>query len=331
MRRPPPLGTFSIVAVDPERRTWGVAVHSRFVSVGSIVPWAEAGSGAIATQGQANVRYGPEGLALLRAGSRAEEVVRKLIRADPDRDERQLGIVDAKGGSAAHTGAACRSWAGQITGDGFTCQGNLLYAPEVVEAMARSFEGTPGDLPERMLEALVAGQREGGDRRGMQSAALLLVRAGGGYGAGDDRWVDLRVDDHASPIEELERIFRLYDLTRLAREEPSQLVRLEGEPLVQLRRDLNVLGYLIGPAGPPWDEKTSGALSKFLTENNFESKLRPDATAWPSVLRYLTERARIELARRLTTAPIVTGALDRGPGASAPGGSPSKEKPRRPA
>ncbi|MHB8351313.1 MAG: DUF1028 domain-containing protein [Thermoplasmata archaeon] len=325
----PGLGTFSIVAYDRDRATWGIAVQSKFVAVGSIVPWAEAGSGALASQARANVAWGPRGLAQLRAGGSAEEVLGKLLAEDPMREERQIGIVDARGRAAAHTGTGCSEWAGHETGDGFSCQGNLLFSSDVVPTMARTFERTPGDLPERLLAALVAGQREGGDRRGMQSAALLLVRADAGYGGVGDRWVDIRVDDHPSPIEELERIFRIYDMTLLTREDPAGRVRLEGEPLVQLQRDLNVLGYLIGPAAPRFDERTRAAFAKFLGENNFENKARSDGTAWPSVLAYLAQRARIELARRLTTQPIVTGALDRGPGGAPPGGHPSTEK-RRP-
>jgi uncharacterized Ntn-hydrolase superfamily protein len=319
----PPFGTFSIVALDRERGEWGVAVQSKFIAVGAVVPWAESEVGALATQALANVRYGPEGLKLLREGHSAAEVVRRLTRADEQRDHRQLGVVDARGESASFTGAKCLDWAGHVTGQGFACQGNILLAPAVVHAMARSFENTPGDLPERLLSALTAGQREGGDRRGMQSAALLIVKKGGGYDQGSDRWVDLRVDDHPSPIEELGRVFELYDLTLLAREDPSTLVRLAGEVLTEVQRNLNVLGYLIGPASATWDARTQAAFDKFLGENNFENKARKDGTAWPSVLNYLKERAGGELARRLTTAPIVTGALERGPGSPPPGGSTS--------
>jgi uncharacterized Ntn-hydrolase superfamily protein len=326
---PPRFGTFSIVAADLARGEWGVAVQSKFISVGSVVPWAEVGVGAVATQALANVRYGPEGLALLRQGRSAEEVVRALTAADAKREERQLGVVDQKGRAASYTGAKCMEWAGHVVGDGFACQGNILFAKEVVQAMARTFESTPGDLPERLLAALSAGQREGGDRRGMQSAALLIVRKDGGYDEGSDRWVDLRIDDHPSPIEELKRVFQLYDLTLLTREDPATLVRLEGESLQQLKRDLNVLGYLIGASGTGLDPKTQAAFQRFLHENNFENKERTDGTAWPSVLAYLRGRAQEELARRLTTAPVVPGALDRGPGAAPAGGAPSTKHPAK--
>ncbi len=328
MAEPPRFGTFSIVAFDRERGEWGVAVQSKFIAVGSVVPWGEAGVGALATQAFANVRYGPDGLALLRQGVSADDVVRRLTSADPDRDQRQLGVVDGKGGAASYTGSKCLEWAGHVVGQGFACQGNILFAPAVVEGMARTFESTPGDLPERLLAALESGQREGGDRRGMQSAALLVLRKEGGYDQGSDRWVDIRIDDHPTPIEELKRVFELYDLTLLSREDPASRVRLEGEPLRQLKRDLNVLGYLIGPSAEGLDPKTRAAFSKFLNENNFENKARDDGTAWPSVLEYLSERARTELTRRLTTHPIETGALDRGPGARPTGGSPSAARPK---
>jgi len=324
----PRFGTFSIVAYDRELSAWGVAVQSKFISVGSVVPFAEAGVGAIATQAMANVAYGPEGLALLREGRPAEEVVRKLVGSDAGREDRQLGIVDAQGRSAAFTGKKCLTWAGHATGDGFTCQGNILFGPAVVEAMARSYEATPGDLLDRLLAALSAGQREGGDRRGMQSAALLAVRRGAGYGE-TDRWVDLRVDDHSSPIEELKRIFQLYDLTMLSREDPATRRRIEGDVAVALQHDLSVLGYYSGRLTGAWDPPSRAAFARFIGEHNFEAKQSEDGTVWPSVLAYLRERAAAETERRTRTAPVVTGALDRGPGAAPGGGAPSEPAPKR--
>jgi len=319
---PPRFGTFSIVAYDAERKAWGVAVQSKFIAVGAVVPYAEAGVGAVATQALANPAYGPRGLALLREGRSAEEVVRRLTGDDPGRDERQLGVVDAKGRAASFTGAKCMEWAGHEVGDGFACQGNILFGPAVVRAMARTYESTPGDLLDKLLAALAAGQREGGDRRGMQSAAILASRAGGGYG-GSDRWVDVRVDDHPSPIEELRRVFRLYDLTMLSREDPATVRRIEGETAAALQHDLSVLGYYSGRLTGRWDAVSQAAFVRFIGEHNFEAKQRDDGTVWPSILAYLRERAAAETARRTRTAPIVPGALDRGPGAAAPGGSPS--------
>jgi uncharacterized Ntn-hydrolase superfamily protein len=223
------------------------------------------------------------------------------------------------------------SWAGHEVGDGFACQGNILFGPGVVRAMARSYESTPGDLLDRLLAALAAGQREGGDRRGMQSAALLIVREGGGYGRGNDRWVDVRVDDHPSPIEELKRVVKLYDLTMLEREDPATLVPISGEVAVALQHDLGVLGFTTGRATGRWDAASRAAFTKFLNEHNFENKARADDTVWPTILAYLRERAAVEIARRTTTAPIVPGALDRGPGAQPSGGGrsppPAKKRP----
>ena len=319
--RAPRFGTFSIVAYDRDREEWGVAVQSRFISVGSVVPWARAKVGAIATQAYANVRYGPDGLALLADGVGASEVVRRLTGADPGRDERQLGVVDRTGTAASYTGTKCMDWAGHEVGDGFACQGNILFGPGVVRAMARSYETTPGDLPERLLASLAAGQREGGDRRGMQSAAILIVREKGGYDEGSDRWVDIRVDDHPAPIEELKRVFRLYDLTMLSREDPATLLPIEGELAQALQHDLGVLGYFVGRPSGAWDAASQAAFTKFVHENNFENKLRDDRKVWPSIARYLHETAEAEVARRTKTAPIQSGALERGPGGSPGGGS----------
>jgi uncharacterized Ntn-hydrolase superfamily protein len=320
--RPLRFGTFSIVAVDRQRGEWGVAVQSKFVAVGALVPWAKASVGAVATQALANAAYGPDGLRLLESGLSAQEVVKKLTEADPKREERQLGVVDARGGAAAFTGANCSASAGHVVGNGYACQGNTLYGDKVVPAMARAYEATPGDLPERLLAAISAGQREGGDRRGMQAAALLVVRAGGGYEQGSDRWIDIRVDDHPSPIEELKRIFKIYDVTLLTREDPRSLVPLAGEVARSVQHDLSVLGFYNGRPTAQWDTATAAAFVNYLNDSNFENKARTDGTAWPSVLTHLAERAQAEVARRTLTAPQQTGALSRGPG-DQPGGSPS--------
>ncbi|HTW39724.1 MAG TPA: DUF1028 domain-containing protein [Thermoplasmata archaeon] len=323
---PPRFGTFSIVAHDPDTQSWGVAVQSRFISVGSVVPWAQAGVGAIATQAAANVSYGIVGLQLLREGVPAAEVVRRLTSDDKGRDERQLGVVDRNGGAAAFTGKKCMDWAGHEVGDGFCCQGNILFGPAVVRAMARAYETTPGDVIDRMIAALAAGQREGGDRRGMQSAALYLVKKGAGYGEGE-RWVDLRVDDHPSPIEELKRIFQLYDLTMLSREDPATLVPIEGETAKGLQHDLALLGYYSGHFTGTWDDASRAAFTRFLGEHNFENKQRDDLKVWPSIVVYLRENAAAEAARRTKTAPIVSNALSRGPGAQPKGGGASRTAP----
>ncbi|MGH2377236.1 MAG: DUF1028 domain-containing protein [Candidatus Limnocylindria bacterium] len=204
--------TFSICAFDPETGELGIAVQSKFLAVGAVVPWARAGVGAIATQAHANTSYGPHGLELLASGLAPEAVVDRLVREDPDREKRQFGMVDAKGRAATFTGSECFEWAGGVTGPGYCAQGNILAGPAVVAGLARGFEDARGTLADRLVAALHAGQRGGGDRRGMQSAALLVVKEKGGYGGSNDRYIDLRVDDHERPIDELERILGLYKL-----------------------------------------------------------------------------------------------------------------------
>lgn len=205
-----PAGTFSIIALDPETGEIGVAVESRAFSVGSAVPWAEAGVGAVATQSQTNESFGPQGLAMMRAGIPAQEVLKALLGSDSGRESRQLGIVDANGNSASFSGARCNAWAGDTTAPGLAIQGNILVGPEVVRAMARAYHETSGELSERLLAALQAGQAAGGDRRGQQSAALLVVRPSDRYPEYRTQYVDLRVEDHASPIEELVRVYRIH-------------------------------------------------------------------------------------------------------------------------
>ena len=209
-----PVATFSIAGFDPHTGDLGVAVQSKFFAVGSVVSWAKAGVGAIATQSYANVSYGPDGLERLAKGQTAGETVKALTSADKDRRLRQLGIVDAKGNSASFTGGGCHDWAGHIEKPNFCAQGNILTGKEVVDAMAASFEQSQkqakGGLCDWLANALMAGQDAGGDSRGRQSAALLVVRKKGGYGGGNDRFIDLRVDDHKTPIAELRRLLQLH-------------------------------------------------------------------------------------------------------------------------
>jgi uncharacterized Ntn-hydrolase superfamily protein len=204
--------TFSLVARDPATGDLGVAVASRFLAVGSVVPHARAGTGAVATQALANVAYGPDGLALLADGIGAIDVVARLTTLDRHRDHRQVGVVDGDGGAASFTGSACSGWAGGRIGPGAAAQGNILAGPEVVEALVDAYLGASGAFADRLLVGLLAADRGGGDRRGRQSAALLVVRAGGGYMGGDDRWLDLRVDDHPDPVVELIRLRGLHRL-----------------------------------------------------------------------------------------------------------------------
>jgi uncharacterized Ntn-hydrolase superfamily protein len=206
------VATYSIVACDLDAGQWGVAVQSKFLAVGSVVPWAEPHVGAIATQSYANPRYGPEGLALLRKGRSAEETVETLTAADEGRDERQVGIVDGEGRSATFTGSECHDWAGGRTGQGYAAQGNILVSGKTVDALAATFEQNGHlSLAERLLECLAAAQAAGGDRRGQQSASLLVVEKDAGYAQLSDVVVDLRVDDHESPITELRRLYGLHN------------------------------------------------------------------------------------------------------------------------
>lgn len=205
------VATYSIVACDLDARQWGIAVQSKFLAVGSIVPWAEPGVGAIATQSWANPRYGPDGLAHLRDGRSAEETIAMLTAADDGREHRQVGIVDGHGRGATFTGDKCHDWAGGRTGDCYAAQGNILVSQETVDALASTFEGNAHlELPERLIECLAAAQAAGGDSRGQQSAALLVVEKDAGYANLSDVVVDLRVDDHSRPITELRRLYALH-------------------------------------------------------------------------------------------------------------------------
>src|SRR5947199_1285497 len=241
--RTPLVSTYSIVACDLEAKQWGVAVQSKFLAVGSVVPWAEPEVGAIATQAYANPSYGPKGLALLRDGLSAAEVVERLTGEDDDRDGRQLGIVDGSGAATAWTGPECLDWAGHRTGRCYSAQGNILVSAATVDALAETFEATAGrPLAERLLEALAAAQAAGGDSRGQQSAALLVVKRNGGYAALSDVLVDLRVDDHERPIAELARIYELHE--QLFGRTPRRFwLPLEGELRAEVDEQLGRLGY----------------------------------------------------------------------------------------
>jgi len=270
MPQPRPA-TFSIVARNPEKEAVGVAVHSKFISVGSVVPWASADTGAIATQSFANVAYGPEGLELLREGHDAETVVDRLTDGDEEKPMRQVGVVGQDGSIAAFTGDECLDVADDIQGDRYTVQGNILENRETLTAMADAFEETEGGLPERLLAALHAGNETGGDSRGEQSAAMYVAKPEGGYDGGNDRWIDVRVDDHDSPIEELERVFRLYDITLLPREDPDEYRELDGETAGAVAETLADLGCYDGEPTASFGEAERDALEEFRGRNNFEN------------------------------------------------------------
>jgi uncharacterized Ntn-hydrolase superfamily protein len=239
----PLVSTYSIVACDPAAAQWGVAVQSKFLAVGSVVPWAEPFAGAIATQSYANPRYGPDGLALLREGRSAAEVVEALTSADSGRAERQVGVVDGAGHAATFTGEGCHDWAGGRTGDGYAAQGNILVSEATVEALAATYEvNSHLELAERLIECLAAAQAAGGDRRGQQSASLLVVEKDGGYAKLSDTLVDLRVDDHERPIAELQRLFELH--TELFGTTPRQdWITVDDALAAELGDRLERLGY----------------------------------------------------------------------------------------
>jgi uncharacterized Ntn-hydrolase superfamily protein len=243
MARRPVVATFSIAGCDLETAQWGVATQSKFLAVGSVVPWAEPHVGAIATQAYANPRYGPEGLALLRDGLTAEETVERLTAADEGRAQRQLGVVDGEGRSATYTGTGCMDWAGGIAGPCFAAQGNILVGEETVTALATTFDATAGrPLAERLIACLAAAQAAGGDSRGQQSAALLVVERGGGYASLSDSIVDLRVDDHPTPIAELGRLYEAHWLL-FGKTPRGEWLTLDGELRTEVQERLRTLGY----------------------------------------------------------------------------------------
>jgi uncharacterized Ntn-hydrolase superfamily protein len=266
--------TFSIVAANVDDGDWGVAVASKFPAVGSVVPWARAKVGAVATQSWANTSFGPRGLDLMATGLSAEDTLRRLTEEDDGREKRQAGMVDVSGGAASYTGSECMEWAGGRTGGGYSCQGNILVGPPVVESMAEAFERSQGDLVDRLLDALVAGDRAGGDRRGRQSAALLVVREAGGYEGHTDRYVDVRVDDHPNAVDELTRVFGVYDRDLLVR--TDGLLDATADRVSDLQRRLAALGRYRGELTGEYDEPTRQALADFAGEFNLESRLRED-------------------------------------------------------
>jgi uncharacterized Ntn-hydrolase superfamily protein len=272
------IATYSIVACDVHEGVWGVAVESKFLAVGSVVPWAEPHVGAIATQAFANPRYGPDGLALLRQGVGADEVVERLTAADEGREHRQLGVVDGNGGSASFTGSECHEWAGSRTGSSYAAQGNILVSQETVDELAQTFESTSGrPLAERLLNCLDAAQAAGGDSRGQQSASLLVVQKDGGYAGLSDSLVDLRVDDHERPLDELRRLYGLhqgiYGVTP-----PSDWMQLDETLREELRTRLARLGF----AG-----ELEAAFSTWAAAENLELRVDGIDRIDPVVLEHL--------------------------------------------
>ena len=251
------VATYSIVACDLEAGQWGVATQSKYLAVGSVVPWAEPRVGAVATQAWVNPRYGPSGLALLRDGLAADQIVARLTEADPGRAHRQLGVVDAAGRAASYTGERCMNWAGGRTGDGYAAQGNILVSGETVDAIAETFEATAGTrLALRLLDALDAGQAAGGDSRGQQSAAILVVEKNSAHGGMSDTLVDLRVDDHEVPLRELRRLYGLHE-ELFGRTPRNTWITVDDGLADELRQRLAELGYQgdLGETFPAWAGK----------------------------------------------------------------------------
>lgn len=278
--------TFSIVAFDPKVNELGIAVESKFVSVGAVVPWAQAGVGAIATQAWANTSFGPRGLRMLKQGMTPKQVGAKLVANDSGAAQRQFGIVDGKGRAFTYTGKACYDWAGGIIGKNFAAQGNILAGAAVVEGLANTFEKTSGTLAERLVAALQAGQAAGGDRRGQESAALLVVRPKGGYGGYNDRYIDLRVDDHPTPIDELARLLDLHHLY-LGKTNPNDVMPIDATIARELQSMMQKRGYYAGAISGTWDQVTDKAFREFAGVENVEDRLVSGAFIDRVVLEFL--------------------------------------------
>ncbi len=276
------LSTYSLVACDLETREWGIAVQSKFLAVGAVVPWAEPEVGAVATQALANVAYGPRGLELLREGLSADDVVSRLAEEDAGRADRQLGVVDGAGRAASYTGSSCLHWAGGRTGEGYAAQGNILVSEETVTALAETFEETKGNpLADRLLSALAAAQAAGGDSRGQQSASLLVVKRDGGYGGTSDVMVDLRVDDHPTPIEELARLYEMHDLL-FGKTPDEEWLPVDDELASELRERLARLGYD--------DGDLEAAFNAWVGTENLEDRVKGLERIDPVVLAELRKR-----------------------------------------
>jgi uncharacterized Ntn-hydrolase superfamily protein len=289
LHRSVPASTFSIVAFDEAADELGVAVQSKFLAVGSAVPWVMANVGAIATQAWANTSYGPRGLELLQAGRTPEEVIEMLTSTDEAVEERQLGIVDAEGRSATYTGKKCIQWAGGTARRNVAAQGNILAGPAVVSDMISAFTNSKGHLADRLVAALRAGQAAGGDRRGKQSAALYIAKPNGGYGGFNDRYVDLRVDDHPEPIEELARVLELHKLY-FFKPLPDEILPLTPALQSEIVNLLTAAGEL--PPRSRYDNTAQTALVQFMHRENLENRVRTDNAIDRQTLDYLRRFVR---------------------------------------
>lgn len=276
--------TYSIVACDLEAQAWGVAVASKFPAVGAVVPWAQADAGAVATQAFANTSFGPNGLMLMSEGLSADEALAKLLQNDPERELRQVGLVDVTGQAATFTGEGCFPWAGGVSGKGYAIQGNILRSSKVVPAIEQAFLKSKGDLPKRLHKALLAGDRAGGDKRGRQSAAIYVAKAHAGYGGFVDRWIDYRVDDHEDPVLRLGELLEMHELY-FGKSLEKERVEIKGKALKQVTDILSQAGYL--KKGKDFGR----GFNEFIGNENFEERADPEAR-WidKPVLKYLVKK-----------------------------------------
>jgi len=286
------IQTFSIVAHCPQEEAWGVAVASKFPAVGAVVPWARAGVGAVATQSYAKIGYAHDGLALMSDGLPAAEALSQLLEADDGRETRQVALVDAQGAAAAYTGSECNDWAGHLTGEGFSVQGNLLAGEAVIEAMAAGYLRAEGELADRLVAALRAGENASGDKRGKQSAAVVVVRPNGGYGGDNDRYLDLRVDDAEAPVADLMALARLHHLYFQPPRAEDQ-IKIDEDIARELQAILIKQGYMTGQVNGVWDEVCLQVFRILIGNENLEMRWTPEKnrqTIDRVALEYLRQR-----------------------------------------
>ncbi len=270
------INTFSIVAYDPDEQAWGVAVASKFLASAAVVSWAQARAGAVATQSYAKMSFGPDGLKMMAEGKSAQDTLDALLAKDDGRESRQVGLVDAQGGVAAHTGKSCHDWAGHLLGEGFTCQGNILTGEETLDAIAQTFKSESGELADRLVSALRAGDLAGGDKRGKQSAGILVVRPNGGYGGDTDRYLDLRVDDDLEPVKKLQDLVSTHHLF-FGTSKPEDQLFINEDIARELQTIMSENGYLGGEIDGSWDEISKQAFWILVGDENLEERWSLDS------------------------------------------------------
>ncbi len=263
--------TFSIVAYDPTEQAWGVGVASKFLGVGGVVNWSQAGAGAVATQSFCKVSFGPDGLAMMAQGKSAQATLAALLANDPKREQRQVGLVDREGGTAAHTGSECFDWAGHMGGEGFSCQGNILASKQVIEAMAAAYQAATGELADRLAAALLAGDEAGGDRRGKQGAGVLVTKPNGGYGGDNDRYLDVRVDDDEEPVKRLQKLVMAHHLF-FGRPRAEDLTPITPAIASEIQHWLQMKGYFKQDVSGVWDEPSKQAFWAMVGNENLEER-----------------------------------------------------------